>query len=573
MTAPARGWVGWVSQNRAVSAGLAASLALAGTGIGVAASRAGGGASARSPRAGAGEVVQAGGESPAGPGSGPVQDSKPVPTGAAGTPAGHGGVVAGSVAGRRVPVVGTGGPAGAALQPGPGGGGTVASGCIRAPDHETGVTDTSVTIGQIISDVAVIPAQMRPSYEGLQAYVKVVNDAGGVCGRKIKIQFSNDNANPANHDYVQMTHQVFAFVANGSLVDSADYQSDAPFNPTATDHGEYVPDVGGLATTYSRAQSPWYASPLGSVAPTLTGGASYRYLVQEAAGRVPDVPASAHGRCRKAGIAYLKEPSGIDEDQARLGGAALAADWGAGLGASNVSYYVSGLAEPVPAYEAEIAQMVDDGVNCVFGYSDLQSDINLIQAAANQGVWPPDRCTGSRCFSVIALGFGAYDRKLIRDGGDAARFVSIYSLPFVPLTDVANPDLAHYLTALRAIPGATPSAYSMIGFASGAMFVQALSACGGAPTRACVMSYLRGLKDYSAAGLIPPVTPLRSTRVRCAGDCGSFSGHGTYDWRWFNPCQATVRVLDRPAGRDFYRVTPKTGFACGPPHVARGTPA
>ena len=62
-----------------------------------------------------------------------------------------------------------------------------------------------------------------------------------------------------------MVHQVFAFVANSSLIDSSDYQSDAPFNPTSTDNGQYVPDIGGLAYSYGRNQSPWFAGTSGGV--------------------------------------------------------------------------------------------------------------------------------------------------------------------------------------------------------------------------------------------------------------------------------------------------------------------
>ena len=56
-------------------------------------------------------------------------------------------------------------------------------------------------------------------------------------------------------------------------------------------------------------------------------------------------------------------------------------------------------------------------------------------------------------------------------------------LPHIPLNEQSLPAMQIYLNALKAIPGATPSTFSIIGYLSGQMFVQALQACGPAPTR------------------------------------------------------------------------------------------
>src|SRR5207302_1885912 len=195
------------------------------------------------------------------------------------------------------------------------------SNCTPKDVHETGISKTEVKIGQIVSDVSALPAQLKPNYYGLQAYVNAINAAGGVCGRKITIMYANDNANPATHDYASMTHQVFAFVANSSLMDSLDYQSDAPFNPTTQDNGDYVPDIGGLAYSYGRNQLPWFAGTVGSLSPSLTGSGQFKYLVDQAK--------ASNKPCRKAGVLYLREPTGASEDQGKLGGAALSSSWGA----------------------------------------------------------------------------------------------------------------------------------------------------------------------------------------------------------------------------------------------------
>ena len=555
-----RGWVGWILDNKVVAGGIALAAAIALIGIGVASTRS-------SPS----NKVSAG--APRTTNTQPGSTEQPGATGTT-VPASTGGPT--SLAGGATPGTGPGSPGGgggltitpASISPNVIPGTQAGPACTPQADSETGVSPTQVRIGQIVSDVSVLPAQLKPNYYGLQAYVNLVNSSGGICGRKLVIDYSNDNSNPAQHEYSTMIHSDFAFVANSSLLDSEDYQTDAPFNPTTQDKGEYVPDVGGLAYSYGRNQSPWFAGTIGSLSPSLTGGLGYKTIVDRA-------KTSPKGPCRKAGVAYLREPTGASQDQGRLGEIALAAPWGANLGAANVKEYVNNLADPEAAYEVTVQQMVSDGVNCVFTYSDLGSDINLTKALTDQGYWPPDKCVrGPQCFATVYVPFAAYDPSFITKAGDGARFVQTF-IPHLPLNETGNPQYALFLKWLKTVPGATPSSFSMIGFASGVMFAQALEACDPAPSRVCVMTYLRGLKDFTGAGLMGPVTPFQSTRVNCASGCGNFTGHGTYDFKWIFVCSVGLQVQDRNGVRDFYRVGPSTGYSCDTLRVApgRGVPA
>src|SRR5205814_5641077 len=76
---------------------------------------------------------------------------------------------------------------------------TASAGCTPQDDKETGITKSEVRVGQIVSDVSQLPSQLKPNYEGLQAYANMVNSQGGVCGRKIVIDYNNDQSNPATH--------------------------------------------------------------------------------------------------------------------------------------------------------------------------------------------------------------------------------------------------------------------------------------------------------------------------------------------------------------------------------------
>lgn len=431
--------------------------------------------------------------------------------------------------------------------------------CAPAKDYKAiGIDSTQVTVGEIITDVNALPAQLYPVHEGLRAYVNLINAAGGVCGRKINIEYQNDQLNPAVHDYQSLANKVFAFVGTSSLLDQNDYEATPPFNPRYKSGGEYVPDIGGFAYSYPRNQSSWFAGVTGSLSPVLVGGGPLKmYQERLKAERKP---------CTKVGLVFLNEPTGASSDQSSLGEVSVAEPWGMGLGPGKSKKYERQLIDPIPVYEGMVQQMVADGMNCVITYADLGSNVNLVRAMKNQGVWPPSQCTlGPRCFRLVVVPFAAYDPKFIRDSQGAAEEVQTF-LPHLPLNETSGAAMQSYLTALKGVKDAEPGTFSMIGFASGHLFVEAIGNCGSAPTRGCVMDYLRKLKGFDAGGLFGPNTPFRTTRVRC-GDCGSFTWDGVFDWKWIFNCNVSVRVQ----GGDFRRNGPP-GFACDELHIARGSP-
>lgn len=533
----------WIGENRTLAAVIAISLVAAVVGI-TAVTRDDGGDVASSLRRGPGseqadEITDgAGAEVPG------ATDGATAAEGAAGS-----GTSSARTGGRRTNVAAPVIPGTKASPP-----------CSPRAVDETGVTDDSITVGQIVTDVNQLPQQLRPAHEGLKAFLDRVNAGGGVCGRTIKLEYRNDNLNPATHrsDYESLASRVFAFVANESLLESQDYSQDPPFAPVYTDGGEPVPDIGGLAFSYGRSQSAWHAGVVGSISPVLVGGGQFKYFAESAKSRT--------GACRKGGIVYLREPTGASQDQAAVGEVAAQSEWGADLGAGNTKQYAANLGDPVPVYEVIVDQMISDGMNCVFAYTDLGSSINLVRAMANRGVWPPSSCTrGSACFHVAYVPLAAYDTKFVADAGEAALGVTTF-IPHAPLNETDDAAMRSYLDAIKAVPNARPGTFSMFGFASGQMLVEALQACGGAPTRACVMSHLRKLSDFNSGGLLGAVTPFRTTRV-------TFGRYGAFDWKHVFNCTVALRVEKRGGTLDFHRANPSgPGFFCDATRVARGTP-
>jgi len=461
--------------------------------------------------------------------------------------------------------------------------------CSPAKGYKaTGIDETSIHVGQIVTDVSVLPAQLFPNREGLYSLAQAVNAAGGVCGRKIFIDYSNDNYNGNAHQqqYAQDVSRDFAFVANSSLIDADDYSTtpvNGQFYPNVKDGNEYVPDIGGLAYSYYRSQSIMHAGAIGSISPTLVGGGAFKAITDEVRGGGQ----FGYGPCRDAGVVYLQVPGNTaSQDSAEVGKVALEASWGGNFGAGHVHMYAEPLAATEPQYEGLAQQMIADGVNCAFTYADLGSDITFVQGLQGQQVWPPQQCSNARksshqCFAVVYIPFAGYDPTFITKAGTASLEVSTF-IPHPPFSELAsNQALQDYARNLQTYdkglehPPSGLSTFSLIGYVSGIMFVEAVQSCGAAPTRTCVMDYLRHLQNFTAGGLLGGITPFRSTRVKCQNNCGDgFKTNGTFDFKWIFNCSIGLRVQTRDNRTDFYRYAPPSGYLCDDTlHVARGSPA
>lgn len=436
-----------------------------------------------------------------------------------------------------------------------------AASCDPKPVDQPGVTDKTITIGQIVTNSNQIPQQLEPAHDGLNAFIKAFNAGGGLCKRQLRLEYRNDGLIPSTHrgQYQELAARVLAFVGNESLLDFLDYGQQPPFEPN-----EEVPDVGGLAFSYFRSQSRWHAGVVGSVSPVLIGGGQFRFFLEEA--RSKGKP------CVEAGVVHFgfTDPTGASEDQAQLGKVALEKSWGGNLGSGKADLYSVELRDQVPNYELLVDRMISDGKNCVFTYTDVQSNINLVQAMNSRGVWPPDKCTRldkSECFRVTYIPLSAFDSRFITEGEAGARSVSTF-IPHVPFGETSDPGMKAYLASVRAL-GDRPSTFSLFGFASGAMFVQALAPCAATPTRACLMNQLHDMKDFTAGGLLGGTTPFRTTKVTYSDER---TNYGTFDFKWIFNRTIAMRVLDRNGKRDFYRINPNSGFFTDTLKVARGTP-
>jgi len=67
----------------------------------------------------------------------------------------------------------------------------------------------------------------------------------------------------------------------------------------------------------------------------------------------------------------------------------------------------------------------------------------------------------------------------------------------------------------KANPGYSPDLYSLFGWASAQLFVQALKAAGPNPTRGKVLAQLKQVTSFSASNLLAPANPAKKLAPNC----------------------------------------------------------
>lgn len=91
-------------------------------------------------------------------------------------------------------------------------------GCNKASEGAQGVTDTTVKVGNSIATSGAFAPVGVPFKAGIEAYFKMVNEAGGINGRKIEYVHQDDEFNPekgkAALDRMVNDEKVFALVGH-----------------------------------------------------------------------------------------------------------------------------------------------------------------------------------------------------------------------------------------------------------------------------------------------------------------------------------------------------------------------
>jgi ABC-type branched-subunit amino acid transport system substrate-binding protein len=396
---------------------------------------------------------------------------------------------------------GAGGATGGASQGAGAAGGEGAACTATAGSTDPGISDTEVTLGWVGTISGPVPSLSQTAQNGVKAYVEYVNSQGGVCGRELSLEVGDDrlDAGANRSETNRLKDKVFAFVGGFSVVDDGG---------ASILSGSNIPDV-SLAITDSRITSPTNFSP-----------------------NPIDVAANSNGTAGM--MAYFKSAYGADtafivypaQATARSRALAYESDFNAGgvqvVGKAEVSITQTD-------YSGVATQIKNSGAAIVITTLEVGGMAQLASALRTQEYQP----------KVPFYGAQAYSQRFIERAGAAAEG-TVLGLAYDIAEDAAqNPAIAAFAEWYpRVNPGAEIDFFAIQGWAAADMFVRALTAAGGAPTRDAVLQQLRSFTDVDAGGVLAPHTNPAGKKP--------------------SPCFVVVTVQ----GGKWTRAHPDQGFAC-----------
>jgi ABC-type branched-subunit amino acid transport system substrate-binding protein len=150
-------------------------------------------------------------------------------------------------------------------------------------------------------------------------------------------------------------------------------------------------------------------------------------------------------------------------------------------------------------FTADIVRMKAAGVQMlVLIAADVKGIARIESAAASQN-WHP---------AITALGASAYDPTLVPLAGTSAVEGDYFFLPtamYLGEDRSTNPEVDLFLTWLaKTHPNANADLFTVYGWASARLFVQALKAVGPKVTRAALIQALRAIPTFTSNNLYPP---------------------------------------------------------------------
>ena len=342
----------------------------------------------------------------------------------------------------------------------------------------TGITPTSVTVGNVSTLYAGL---FKGALVGTQAYAAYVNSQGGVHGRQLLVDSYDDGYQgaPNKQGHEQIVQKDFAAVGGFSLQDS--------YGGTVLAANPGVPAV-TVPLDQALADLPNLFSPDPGQIGWPTGPLQYFRTKYPS-----DV---AH-----AGALVADQPSAITK-------------WsGEKQAMQSLGYKV--VYDPQfditqTDFTQNVVAMRQAGVKILFLEQMPENYAAAVVKALDQQNFHP----------VVVFGSSTYSESLASASGGASAVNGIYmELPTALfLGEDANsiPAVNTFLTWVqKASPGFKPDLFTLFGWLSGQLFVQALQAAGAHPTRGSVLQQLSKITTFDGNELIAQSNPAGKVPPHC----------------------------------------------------------
>jgi len=343
---------------------------------------------------------------------------------------------------------------------------------LNTAGNSSGVTAHSVIVGGIASLTGPLPADFAPVFDGVKAYLDMVNAGGGVNGRKIDFAYALDDGSNSQVDATQArslveAHHVFAVV------------------------GVATPSFAG-ASYLAQNDVPTFGydvNPQWSQGRSLFGSEG-SYIDFEHPGPEPAYLAERLGAKKVGIISYNVTQSaegcvGVQNEMRKFH--------------IPVAFEDLSIAPPAVDLSADVTRMRQAGVDFVASCLDLAGNLILSRTLHASGMG-----------SVPQYWYDGYDEQAVKQNASLMQgiYLLIGHVPFESGTAQPSryPEMALYLRELhRYFPNDEPSEASLAGWVSATMFVDGLRKIGRDVTRSRLISAVNSLTSYTAHGIVAPI--------------------------------------------------------------------
>jgi len=370
-----------------------------------------------------------------------------------------------------------------------------------------GVTDGEVRVGTISDPGATVaPGLNQEFFDTAKAFAEWCNAAGGISGRKIKVDYLDAKLFEYKDRITEACAQDFSLVGGGGVFDDTGAQA-------RVDCG--LPDIAGYTVSAQAAMADLVVQPIPNPIGSQQMG-NYEYLLKSN-------PSLADG------VGIMTANFTATQVSAAKTKAAFEK-----LGAKVVyetEYNSQGEANWTPFVTA----MKAAGVKTFAFLGESGNLVGLQKAMSDQG-WYPDA-------TVLDASF--YKQVYPDTGGPTAKnsYSNIYFHPFEDKD--TYPATKQYIDILNASnPKNPPAMLGATAWSAWLMFAKAADACGSNLTRDCLLSEAAKLTDWTGGGLHAKTQPAKNQMPDCV---------------------AIMQVTDK----GFTQVDPGTdgGFTCNPDNV------
>ncbi|MET3962682.1 ABC-type branched-subunit amino acid transport system substrate-binding protein [Marmoricola sp. OAE513] len=344
--------------------------------------------------------------------------------------------------------------------------------------NTTGITDSTITIGNIADISGPVPGIFTAAANATKAYAAYFNSTSKICGRKLAVKSYDSQTNTSGDSVATQKTCDETFAAVGSM-DAFDSGG------TSVAKACKIPEIHAIITNDARADCD---NCFAASAPS--GGLFQR--------SIPDY-FTRHNKAatQKAAMVYVNAAASVGAAKGQVKAEERAGWKFVYTGSFDIAEF---------NYGPYVQKMKSAGVQLVQMYGSSDMAIRMAQAfeAAN---FKPD---------LFILPATQYDKNYAA-GGKAVDGTILF-VDFTPIEDMAkNPELALYNRWLQQVaPGSQPTYFGLYAWSASRLFAEQATLLGGKLTRPNLVKQLRTIKNWTSNGLHAPQAVGSKRGTPCA---------------------------------------------------------